>query len=142
MGYFQRLSHIEQDEDYYINNNYRISSIKGNLEDIQKAKVLLAEYESRLMAQYQEATRLVGYTKITAYRHKSDYGDKKVKVIIKVTTDHRLNNDTIYTDLAYGYTKEYSYTDRNEGLLYAYDLLAKFPGSIYINETPYKDMEI
>lgn len=142
MGYFQRLSHIEQDEKYYIDNNYRISSIKGCLEDIQKAKVLLAEYEQRLMVRYQEATRLVGYTKVLMERYIDEYKTKRVFVRVKVITDYKLDNNVIYNDLAYGYTKEFSYQDRTEALLYVYDMLKKFPGSIYHNHTPYKDMEI
>ena len=94
------------------------------------------------MTQYNQATMLVGYTKIIATRIREQYKDKKVYINVRVCTDYKLNAQTVYTDIAYGYSKSFSYKDKNEAMLYIYSLIEKFPGCKYINETPYKFMEV
>lgn len=138
----RHLQRIESDEDYYINNNYNPKSIMDLLNDINKAKTVLAEYEARLFLKYNEAVMATDYYRVKALRYKNDYGDKKVSIRIRVEKFKMLDGLEVREDSVYSDCKEFTYQDMTEALLHVYAMLNKYPGSIYHNETPYKRMEI
>lgn len=136
------LARIESDEDYYINNNYNSHSLRTLLEDIQKAKTTLAEYEARLMLRYSESTRTTPYWRIIATREQASYGDKKVYIRVKAETFKKLDGVEVDNSLIYNSCKNFKYKNMTEALLYIYELLGQYPGSKYYNNTPYGRMEI
>ena len=136
------LSRIEEDEDYYINNNYDSVSLRNFLNDLQEAKTKIAEYESRLMMQYNISTRTTTYYRVIADRYKNDYRDKKVSIRVKVESYKMLEGKEVKSTFVYNSFKEFSYQNMTDAILYVYELLGKYPGSIYHNNTPYRKMVI
>lgn len=138
------IDRYEKDQEYYILNNYNTDNLIKIHTELEEAKETIKELQKLIEAQYQQATRTTYKTRIAAQREKSDYSqDKKVKIVIRVYKDQLLNNEVVHTDIEYNKTKYFSYQDKVEAMLYVYDLLSEYPGSIYYNLTGYKGiMEI
>lgn len=137
------IARIEDSEDYFINNNYKLNDLLKLDAELEEAQKVISIYRSRIAMQYNKATQTVETIKITATRKKNDYSsDKKVKIVIQSRIYKMLDGVEVSNNHIYGDHKEFSYQDKSEALLHVYTLLKKYPGSRYYNESTYKFMEV
>jgi len=137
------LSGVEEDQEYYITNNFRPESISGLLNDIREAQEKLKKMERALFLQYQKATMATDYITITAKRYQNQYrDDKKVYISISVHKIRTHEGEKVASDLVYGDSKEFRYKEMNAAIEYIKVLKLKYPGAEYTNESPYKKLSI
>ncbi len=137
------IARIENETEYYIERNFKTNDLMKLYKEIEEAEVQLKEYKQRIMDQYNKATQVVERIIIVSTRVKNDYSrDKKVKIRIQVRKIKLFEGVEVANDYIYSGTDEFSYQDKTKALLYVYDMLDKYPGSRYHNETTYKFMEV
>ena len=137
------LARIENESSYYIEKQFEFKSLTNLYKECEEAEKQIQDFKKRIMVQYNAATQTVERIKVIALRNKNEYSnDKRVKINVQVRKVKVLNGVEVTNDYIYGDSKEFSYQDKSEALLYVYNKLAKYPGSKYYNETPYKHMNI
>ena len=97
------IQHVLSDPDYYINNCYDYKSLIKVSADIERAKKELAELETLIYNQIQNAVRVVKYKEIIVRRHKQYKGNIEITVYLNEysTLDgERLNkSEMVYSTL-------------------------------------------
>lgn len=137
------LSRLEGSEDYYIEKNFKTNDLMKLYKEIEEAETVLKSYKERIMTQYNAATQTVDQIIVVSRKIKNDYSrDKKVKINIQVRKIKLFNGVEVANDFIYSDSKDFSYQNKSDALLYVYDRLKKYPGSRYHNETTYKFMEV
>ena len=134
---------IIESDDYYIFRNYNLKELLKLDKELEEAAKVIVQYREHIAKQYNKATQAVEQIKIIAKREKNEYSrDKKVKIVIQARKVKVLNNQEVSNDFIYSDNKSFSYQEKTEALLYVYELINKYPGSKYYNETTYKFMEV